>query len=235
MSLCRSVRRRSFRRRSDHLKRICAELSVRLVHSRVRMPQGRGKIEKWFGYVNSSFVPEAYLLVERGEIKAVDDLNEFFFAWLEVAYQRKRHSSTKQAPVVRFEKDSHAIRRVDPITVAEAFLWSEERVVDKTGCFSLHGNLYEVEGAIPSSRVTVKYDPYDLSEVRVYSEGRRLSDAVPLELSRRMHKSLGASAPAEVKLPSSGLSYLSLLKKEKEKLDRLSYSSIYRREKKNDS
>jgi transposase InsO family protein len=42
----------------EHLQRISGELGFHLVHSRPGEPEGRGKIEKFFQYVDRSFKPK---------------------------------------------------------------------------------------------------------------------------------------------------------------------------------
>jgi transposase InsO family protein len=45
---------------SFHLARICGKLGIRLCHSRPYRPTGRGKVERLFRFVDTSFKPEAY-------------------------------------------------------------------------------------------------------------------------------------------------------------------------------
>jgi transposase InsO family protein len=42
--------------RSNHLEHICASLGIVLLHSRPYQPEGKGKIERWFGTVRGSFL-----------------------------------------------------------------------------------------------------------------------------------------------------------------------------------
>lgn len=49
---------------SHHFARICGRLRIELKHTRPGRPQGRGKQEKFFRFVDQSFVPEAYDLIE---------------------------------------------------------------------------------------------------------------------------------------------------------------------------
>lgn len=78
---------------SHHFKRICGRLGTELRHSAPGRPQGRGKQEKFFRFVDLSFVPEAYALIEQGKIQTLTDLNRFFAAWLEIAYHQKGRST----------------------------------------------------------------------------------------------------------------------------------------------
>ncbi|MBM3459301.1 MAG: DDE-type integrase/transposase/recombinase, partial [Armatimonadetes bacterium] len=170
-----------------HLSRICGQLGIRLSHSRPYRPQGRGKVEKFFQYVEKSFRPEARALIDAGSLTTLAQLNEFFWAWLEVAYHNKPHGATKHTPRERFDQDPEPLRRIDPTALREVFLWEEDRTADKTACFSLHSNHYEVEAVLARRKVRVRYDPYDLSQIQVWHEGTRFPDAVPLELRRPRH------------------------------------------------
>lgn len=99
---------------SHHFERICGRLRTELKHSTVGRPQGRGKQEKFFRFVDQSFVPEAYDLIEQGKIQTLEDVNRFFSAWLEIAYHQKIHNSFKQRPMDRYQKDDHPIRTIPP-------------------------------------------------------------------------------------------------------------------------
>jgi putative transposase len=65
---------------SHHLQRVCARLRVRLSHSRPYRPMGRGKIERYFRFVDQSFGPEVQVLIREGKITTLAQLNEFFWA-----------------------------------------------------------------------------------------------------------------------------------------------------------
>lgn len=191
-----------------HLGRICAELGIHLIHSRPYTPQGRGKIERFFLFVDRSFKPEAYALIKAGKLTTLAQLNEFFWAWLELGYHQKKHGSTKQLPRTRFAQDEHPLRRVDPDFLREVFLWQEDRQVDKTGCIPLLGNVYEVDTSLARKKVIIRYDPYDLGRVQVFYEGQQYPDALPVSLKHTRHPRV--EAPPEP-VPPSGLNYLELL------------------------
>lgn len=218
---------------SRHLARVCARLNIRLSHSRPYRPAGRGKIEKFFRYVDTSFLPEAQNLIEAGRLTDLAQLNEFFWAWLEVAYNNKKHRATGQTPVERFTQDPTPLKRIDPVALREAFLWEERRTVDKTGCFALHGNTYEVETTLARRQVILKYDPYDLTHIEVWHEGQRFSDAVPHRLRRHRHRTV-QPAQTEEKPAPTGLNLLELVQKEnalrrKEQLKKTSYASLVKK------
>ncbi|WP_164821813.1 DDE-type integrase/transposase/recombinase [Paenibacillus koleovorans] len=206
---------------SHHFERICGRLGTELRHSRPGRPQGRGKQEKFFRFVDQSFVPEAYGLIEQGKIQTLADLNRFFSAWLEIAYHQKIHNSFKQRPVDRYQKDDHPIRTIPPHELALVFLLEETRKADKTGCISLLGQPFEVETKLARTSVQVRFDPHDLSLIQVWSDGIRCEDAKPLKLrdpkrnTKKPETERAAPPP-----PQTGLNYVELLVEEQRRQHR---------------
>lgn len=198
---------------SHHLQRVCGRLRIRLSHSRPYRPMGRGKIERFFRFVDQSFGPEVQVLIREGKITTLAQLNEFFWAWLDVGYNRRRHGSTGQAPLDRWNQDPTQIRRIEATALREAFLWEEQRMVDKTSCFSMYGNNYEVDLALARRKVTLRYDPYDLGQIQVWCDEQRYTDAVPVQLRRTRHRGV---EPEPTPVPATGLNYLALAKKQHE-------------------
>ncbi|MDQ0190869.1 DDE-type integrase/transposase/recombinase, partial [Alicyclobacillus cycloheptanicus] len=83
---------------SKQLSEVAARLGFEIRHSRPFLPQGRGKLERYFGYVERSFRPEAELCVKNSTIQNLDDLNRYFRAWLEKMYHQRTHSTLKKRP-----------------------------------------------------------------------------------------------------------------------------------------
>jgi putative transposase len=81
---------------AHHLARICGRLGIRLSHSKPYRPQGRGKVERLFQFVDSSFRPEVQALIDRGEVTTLEALNAAFRSWLDGYYHVREHGSTKQ-------------------------------------------------------------------------------------------------------------------------------------------
>jgi len=175
---------------SKHLQTICGRIKTHLVHAKPYRPQGKGKVEKFFSYVDRSFKPEAYLLIAQGKLTTLDELNDYFWSWLETAYQTRIHGTTKEKPRVRFANCPHELRFIEPHLIDKYFLWEETRTVDSSGCISLQGNTYEVESQLARKQITVRFDPCNLSSLEVWYEEQQYADAVPLQLNRPRHKAL---------------------------------------------
>lgn len=177
---------------SHHLKRICARLGVSLSHSKPYRPAGRGKIERIFRFLDTSFVPEAYEAVARGDVETLEELNEVFHTWVTAFYHVRKHGSTGVSPQERVAASERKTRRIPEADLNEIFYWQEERKVDKAGCVSLQGNRFEVESELARTSIQLRYDPFDLSTIQVWTDEKRWPDAKTIDLirpyDRRVHK-----------------------------------------------
>jgi hypothetical protein len=118
--------------------------------------------------VKNEFQSEA----ARAAMKTVEELNTAFWAWAEMEYNTRIHSSTGQAPDERFQQGLQKEHpRVEDLAAFHAmFLWKEKRTVSKWGKISLYGNQYPVRSRPPGSVVQVRYDPFDLAELLIYDQ-----------------------------------------------------------------
>jgi len=180
---------------SAHLARICGKLGIRLSHSRPYRPAGRGKIEKFFQFVDSSFKPEAYQQIESGHIGTLEELNAAFSAWLDGYYHIRVHGGTGQKPKACLSTSQREPRRLCAAELTDIFLWEEERKVDKTGCIKVAGNLYEVDLELVGAKVLLRYDPFDLSVIQVWHDKKRYANAGPVDLTRPYHRKVKPEEP----------------------------------------
>lgn len=190
---------------------ICARLGIRRILASPGEPAGRGKIERFFRTVRGQFLPE----VKVSEIDSLEKLNTAFLAFLEVSYHRRVHSETLEAPLERFSSNA-TIVKPDPKTLADAFAWYQDRVVTKCAQVSLEGNKYEVDPHLIGRKVTLKFDPFDLSKIEVFLKGTSFGVATPATLKRFCHSVVKLdNNPKENE--KTGIDYLSLLVDEHEK------------------
>ena len=201
---------------SKHLVRICGKLGIRLSHSAVRRPQGRGKIERFFKFVDTSFKHEAYAQIEKGKMASLADLNQAWTAWVEGFYHERTHGSTKQSPRLRAAGSKREMRRKTHAELTEIFLWEETRKVDKTGCISLDGNTYEVDLELSGQRILLRYDPFDLSKMQVWFEEKRWTDATVLDLTRAYDRRVTPDNSDLVLEPDGQLSFLELAERRRQ-------------------
>ncbi|MDZ7881455.1 MAG: DDE-type integrase/transposase/recombinase [Mycobacterium sp.] len=202
------------------LLRACAKLGIRLVHSTPHRPQGRGKIERFFRTVREQFLVEvvdttADELAAAGtdHRTALLELNRLLTAWIETEYHRRTHSETGQTPLDRWDAGWSRLGRTPAMPTApdltEAFLWSEYRTVTKTATVSLHGNTYQVDGALVGRKVELVFSPFDMETVEVRYQNKGLGKALPYNITRHVHPKARAEIP-ELPVPATGIDYLEL-------------------------
>jgi len=209
--------------RSNQLDTACATLGIQRILAQPYSPQAKGKIERFFGFVQSAFIPELALSTSANTL---DDLNQALLAWIEVVYHRKVHSETGQTPLDRYHTDNApAVRPVDPLTLRDAFLFRATRRVDKTAHIAFHGNRYTVPGYLARQSVELRYDPFDLANVEVWLNNQRLAQAQPAHLKSTVEPGLTPD-PTPPHQPATGLDYLALLRQEHQKLLREQFPSI---------
>lgn len=207
---------------SSQLLRAMATLGIRLVHSRPRRPQGRGKIERFFATVRIQFLVE----VEARGVADLAELNRLFTAWVETVYHRRVHTETRQAPLERLAA-APAPALPTREQLHEAFLWSETRTVTKTATVSLHGNIFEVDAALVGHRVEIIFDPFALDTVEVRFQGRVMGAGVPHKISRHSHPKARPD-PQPPSIPETGIDYLGLVvaRHEAELAKAINYSQL---------
>lgn len=154
--------------RTKWMTRACAKMGIRLLFARPYSPEATGKVER-FNRVVDGFLAEAAL--EKPQ--SLDRLNEMFWVWLEECYQNKPHTGLegKLSPDTAYRSDKKALKFLDTEAIASAFLHCEERKVDKSGCISFEGRKYEAGLSFIGCKVSVIYDPADITELTIEYEG----------------------------------------------------------------
>jgi len=107
-------------------------------------------------------------------MKNLDELNTALAAWVDVEHNRKIHSQTGQTPIVRFLSgiENRPTRRVTNLEqFNNSFLWVARRVVDPTGKLSFHNNIYRATEIPPGTPLTLRYNPFDLTYLYLFSDG----------------------------------------------------------------
>lgn len=173
--------------RSDQLNLICAKLGIQQVFSMPYSPSGKGKCERFWQTVQKSFIPE----VKLRKVKNISELNDLFYAWLYHEYHNKYHSGIEMTPLERWEKSINNGQKLifkSPIEIDEIFLYEARCKVNKYGVIKFDSNTYEAPGHLVNRWVDIKYDPFDLSQVKVFYNDNYLGVAKIINLSKTKHK-----------------------------------------------
>jgi len=149
--------------RSKWLKGACSKLGIRLLFAKPYHPEGKGKIEA-FNRRITSFLAEAAL----SKPTTLHELNDMLDLWIQNYYHKSPHASLGgTTPEVAFKSDTRALTFLDTQALAYAFLHADSREVDKTGCISFDGGIYEVGVRLIGENVKVLFDPSWRDEVKI--------------------------------------------------------------------
>jgi transposase InsO family protein len=150
----------------SHLRLVCANLRIHLLHARPYAAWSKGKIERFFQTAQKDF--EARLRLDP--VHDLDGLNNRFWQWLESEYHRRAHSALGgQSPAQRFAQKAVSLRQLPADTDWQRlFLARATRRVRLDATVSLEGNLWEVPVHLRGRQIELHYDPFDWSRVEVW-------------------------------------------------------------------
>lgn len=162
---------------SKEVTLICARIGTILSHTPVRDGAAKGKIERFFRTVRSSF------LTQNLDLSSLAILNQQFIKWVEEHYNHKKHSVLSMKPIDRFALDRSRIRYLPAINANdELFYMEEERTVIATNTFSFRAVTYEAPVLLAGKKVQVRFDRNNPdSPVIVYYKNQRMGEACPLD------------------------------------------------------
>jgi len=164
--------------RAKQLEYVTASLNIALIHAKPYQPQGKGKIERWFKTVRSSFLP-AY------QVKTLAELNAALEHWLEKTYHQKKHSATGETPFKRFTSRT-ACLRMAPDNLNDYFRTVARRKIAKDRILTLNGNMYEAPVMLIGKQVELLYHDQTPTRIEI----------------RHQNKSYGLARPVDVHLNS---------------------------------
>lgn len=160
--------------RSHRLEFTCASLAIALIHARPYMPQGKGKIERFFRTVRSGCLPGA-------DLSSLEQLNRSFSHWLDTTYHQRIHSATGMTPFDRFSRNLACIRKA-PQNLKDHFRTAVYRTVAKDRTVTLNGNLFEAPVALIGKRVLILYHESEPKAAEVFLGQTSHGLLVPVDL-----------------------------------------------------
>jgi putative transposase len=177
---------------SQHLEHVCADLKIQAVFSHVGIPRGRGRIERFCNTVNQlllsrlpGYAPAGYAT----QVTPVLDLQGFtraFEHFVLTEYHQTPHSATGVPPHVRWSANGFlpqlpvSLEHLDLLLLTVA----KSRRVQQDGVrFQSLRYIDPTLAVYVGEDVTIRYDPRDMAEIRVYHHTRFVCRAVCQELA----------------------------------------------------
>jgi hypothetical protein len=170
--------------RSRLLLLVAARLGIQLLHTRPFMPQGRAKLERFFGSLRRGFLRR----VDPNRVGGLDALNRLLFAWVEGDYHVRPHRGLDgETPLDRWMRLSAGIRPVPRDVDLDVLLLEQaSRRVAKDGTFALKGRAFEAGPDLIGRRVDVRFDPFDLRRALIVVDDE-LRPVFPVDLRANRH------------------------------------------------
>jgi len=176
---------------SQHLEQVALDLKMVLVFSEPGMPRGRGRIERFFNTINQLFLctlpgyaptgaPPGETLLTLAMLDA--RLRDFVLD----SYHHRIHSETGMAPQLRWEAGGFLPQLPESAEQLDRLLLmvARTRKVQQDGIhFQGLRYLDLTLAAYVGESVTIRYDPQDMAEIRVFCAGGFLCRAVCQELA----------------------------------------------------
>jgi putative transposase len=174
---------------SKHIEQVAVDLKIRLVFSTPGKPQGRGRVERFFRTVNEMFLCEldGYSKKKRHKPSlSLEHFEDLFRTFLLETYHRGPRLASKAAPSERWEEGGFLPRMPESLEQLDLLLMQEVRArkVRRDGIhFQGLRYLSLILVAYVGEDVTIRYDPRDMGEIRVFYKDRFLCPAVSAELA----------------------------------------------------
>ncbi len=179
---------------SVRLEQVCLDTHIQLIHSRVGVPQGRGKIERFFRTITTELLPHlpGYIPHANGGTPitppalTLEQLDAAIETFIVGTYHLRVHAETGAAPAARWSDGGWIPRLPAHPDDLDLLLLNPAagRRVQRDGV-RFNGTRYvsPVLAAFVGENVTVRYDPRDAGEIRIYHHDAFLCRAVAPELA----------------------------------------------------
>jgi transposase InsO family protein len=164
---------------STTMRLLCAELDITPSFCTAKRPPGKGKIERKQRTDQDGF----FKIAEHADIKTLDELNQFYFAWLTSKYHKVVHSELNGlTPLQRWLVDKERIIRVTPLELRRGLMLrcDSRKVNRKTSTVRMDNTHYQASVALADQTVEVRYHFNDTSEIEIWQRGKFIEIAKPV-------------------------------------------------------
>jgi transposase InsO family protein len=155
----------------------CSQLGIHKIHAAPYRPQTKGKIEKFFQLFRRRFLNE----IELSPPQELERLNQLAASWLDGYHQRPHRGLEGKTPEERYQPTSY--RAVTLQVLEESFWQWDVRKVSAQGRIEFYKGHYYVDASLSGQTVIVRYDPFDLSRIVIWRDGRPLTEATATKLT----------------------------------------------------
>ena len=178
---------------SAHLDQVAADLRFQVVYSSVGRPQGRGKVERLFGTLNTECLADLPGYLSQGKPAtpprlSLPELDATIGDYFLGTYNNRLHRETGMSPLKAWLGQGWLPRMPESLEALDLLLVmvAQSRIVRRDGVhFQGLRYLDPTLAAYVGEPVTIRYDPRDIAEIRVFHRNRFICRAINPEHAGR--------------------------------------------------
>lgn len=148
--------------KNHQLALISAKLGTHQIFCTVRKASSKGKIERFFNTLKTSWLA----CLDKTKIKSLEDFQVKLDSFIN-EYNAKLHSTINSTPNDRFKQDFKLFKYKPIEELDRIFLNEVTRTVNNDSTIQLENIIYEVPSEYIKEKITIKYNPVDLSFVYI--------------------------------------------------------------------
>lgn len=179
---------------------VLGDLKIKKIHHKPYQAFCKGKVEAIMKTIKRDFQEEA----QKAGFTTLDELNSALEAWIEMDYNKRKHSSTGETPSERFiDGLTETHRRVKDLRwFNNLFLIRETRTVTKYGRIKQSKNEYSVKSVPHGTVIEIRYDPFDLTKIYRFENQEFKETLLPSTLNNLRAENI----PEEISKPKNKVS-----------------------------
>ena len=178
---------------SAHLDQVAADLRFQVVYSSVGRPQGRGKVERLFGTLNTECLADLPGYLSQGKPAtpprlSLPELDATIGDYFLGTYNNRLHRETGMSPLKAWLGQGWLPRMPESLEALALLLVmvAQSRIVRRDGVhFQGLRYLDPTLAAYVGEPVTIRYDPRDIAEIRGFHRNRFICRAIHPEHAGR--------------------------------------------------
>ncbi|MGE6717467.1 Mu transposase C-terminal domain-containing protein [Peribacillus frigoritolerans] len=174
---------------SNHLEQVAIDLKINLVFSKVGVPRGRGKIERFFLTINQLFLQDlpGYLGNQTNtSLLTLKELDERLSNFIIYNYHHRVHGTTKKEPLHAWNNSGFLPNMPESLESLDLLLLNvaKPRKVHSDGIHFQGLRYIDTNlAAYVGETVIIRYDPRDIAEIRVFYQDIYLCTAISPQIS----------------------------------------------------
>ncbi|HKJ64082.1 MAG TPA: DDE-type integrase/transposase/recombinase [Desulfopila sp.] len=168
---------------SRHLKFVCANLGIHLIHTPPGKPRGRGKVERFFRTVRDGFLEG-----EKPPARTLDGLNDAFRKWLSL-YHKRIHGTLGISPLQkRLSSPSSCKPLPETVEIEPLFRMKRRCRVYQNNTIRFKKRSFEVMDTLPGKRVDVWFMPWEPDSVWYGPEMKPAKPVDPIKNAQKIRR-----------------------------------------------